>query len=108
MPALDGEDLADDFFWAKVAFPTFEAAGAEFAAVGAADLRRNTEGVPVARIAIEGWVGGDEDAFDEGMIAELPEEFLRRISRALFADEGQRVEFVSLAQFRAEGFGEVG
>ena len=77
---------------AEIAFPAVEAAGAEFAAVGAADLRGDAERVPVAVVAVKRGVGGNQNAFDERMVGEPPEKFLRGVLRALFADEFQRGE----------------
>src|ERR1019366_7419015 len=64
VPALDRQHLAHDFFDLKVPFPAFEPAGAEFAAVGAADLGGNAQRVAVARLAVERRVCRDEDALD--------------------------------------------
>ena len=85
VPAFDRQHLLDDFLDAQVAFPAFEAAGAEFAAVGAADLGGDAKRVAVARLAVERRVGRDEHAFDQRMVAQPPEKLLRRVARRLVA-----------------------
>ena len=62
----------------------------------------------VAGLAVEGGVGGDEDAFDEGAVREFPEEFLGGVMGALLAGEFQGLEGLFGAQFLPEGCGEVG
>ena len=59
------QNLLDDFVRRQIAFPAVEAAGAEFAAVGAADLGGNAERVPVAGVAVKRRVGRNQNAFDE-------------------------------------------
>ena len=80
-------NLFDDFVRRQVAFPAVESARAEFAAVGAADLRGDAERVAVARLAVERGIGGNQNAFDERMVVQPPEKFLRGVVRALLADE---------------------
>ena len=80
---LDGQDLVDDFLRAQMAFPAVQTAGAKLAAVGAADLGGNAQGVAVARLAVKGGAGGDEDAFNERAVGQPPEEFLGGVARAL-------------------------
>ena len=74
----------------RLRFQPVEPAGAEFAAVGAADLRGDAERVAVARLAVERRVRRDQHAFDERMVAQPPEEFLRGVARALFANQFER------------------
>ena len=107
-PAFHGEDLFHDLVDVEVAFPAIEAAGAEFAAVGAADLGGNAQGMAVAGLAVEGGVGGDENAFDEGAVREFPEKFLGGVMRALFAGELQGLERIFGAQLLPQTFGEIG
>ena len=52
MPPLHRQDLLDDFLDAQVAFPAFQSAGAEFTAIRTADLRRDAQGVAIARFAM--------------------------------------------------------
>ena len=75
--SFDCQDLLHNFVRRQVAFPAVEAAGAEFAAVGAADLGGNAERVAVARVAVKRRIGGNQNAFDERMVVQPPEEFLR-------------------------------
>ena len=65
VPPLHGEDLPRDFVRMQVSLPAVESAGAEPASVRAADLRGDAERVAVAAVAVEGWIGGNEDAFDQ-------------------------------------------
>ena len=102
-PALDRQHLVDDFLHAQIAFPAVEAARAEFAAVGAADLRGDAERMAVAGVAVERRVGRDEHAFDERVVAQPPEEFLRGVARALFADQFEGGQGVMRAQLLAQG-----
>lgn len=89
---LDVEDLVDDLGSGEVAFHAFETRGAEFAAVGTADLGGDTHGMPVA---LGGEAGGGryEDGFDEGMVAELEEEFFGGVGGVAGVDGGNGVEF---------------
>ena len=102
------QDLFDDFIGRQVAFPAVEAARAKFAAISAADLGGNAERVTVAGVAVKRGVGGDQNAFDERMVVKPPEEFLRGVMCALLADEFQGVEQKILAEFFAQGLGQVG
>ena len=106
--AFDGEDLLDDFVRLEIAFPAFEAAGTEAAAIGAADLRGDAQGVTIAGFAIERRVGRNEDAFDERMVSEPPEEFLCGIAGALPGDELQSFECVMLPQLIAQAARQIG
>src|SRR5208337_1475362 len=76
---FDCQDLLDDLIGRQVALPAVEAAGAEFAAVGAADLRGNAEGVAVARVAVQRRIGGNQNTLDERVVVKPPQEFLRRV-----------------------------
>ena len=87
MPAFDGQNLFNNFIRREVAFPAVQSAGAEFAAVGAADLRGDAERVAVAGLAIKRGICGNQNAFDERMIVQSPEKFLRGVVRTLLADE---------------------
>ena len=120
MPSLDGQNLLHNFVRRQVAFPAFEAAGAEFAAVGAADLGGNAERMAVARVAVKRGIGGYQNAFDERMVVKPPEKFLGGIAFtsvphcgttedgcALFADEFERLERKVFLQFFAERLGQV-
>src|SRR2546430_17701345 len=60
MPPLQREHLFDNFVRTEVALPTLQSAGAKFAAVSAADLRRNAKGAPVAGIAVKRGSGGEQ------------------------------------------------
>ena len=82
-PSFHREDLLDDFIRREVAFPAVKPAGAEFAAVGAADLGGNAERVAVAGLAVKRGIGGNQHAFDERMVVQPPEKFLRGVARAL-------------------------
>ena len=77
---------------AEIAFPAVEAAGAKFAAVGAADLRGNAERVAVAGLAVKRGIGGNQNTFDERAVGQLPEKFLRGVARALLADKFERLQ----------------
>lgn len=76
VPPFDGEDLLDDFMDAQIAFPTFEAAGAKTAAISAPNLGGDAEGVAITGLAVEGGIGRNKDAFNEGAVGEAPKEFL--------------------------------
>lgn len=108
MPAFDGDDLAGDFGRGEVAFPSVETGGAEAAAIGASDLGGDTEGVTVGTVAVEGGIGGDQDAFDEGAVVESPEELLGGVGGALFLDEFKGAEGPDLGEAGAEGLWQVG
>jgi hypothetical protein len=107
-PAFDAHHLLDDFVRQQIAFPTIQTARAEFAAVRTADLRGDTERVAIAAFAVERRVGRDQHAFDERMIGEPPEEFLRGVACALFADEFEGAEGVFVPQFFAQHLGQIG
>ena len=62
--SFDRQNLLDDFVGRQIAFPALKAAGAEFAAVGAADLGGDAERMTVARFAIERGIGRNQNAFD--------------------------------------------
>src|SRR2546421_11419315 len=51
--ALDRDDLIDNFIWPEVAGESFKAAGANFAAVSAADLGRNADCSAIRFASIE-------------------------------------------------------
>src|ERR1051325_8386346 len=87
---FNSQDLFDNFIGLQISFPSFQPAGAEFAAVGAANLSRDAKGMPIAGFAVKGRAGRDEDAFNQRMIAQPPEKLLRRIMRALFLDQFER------------------
>jgi len=106
--ALGLEDLRDDFAGGEVALEALESAGAELAAVGAADLGGDAEGEAVGALAEHVERGGDEDAFDVVAGAQVPEEFARGVVRALEAREGEGGEVVLRFQVRAERGGQVG
>ena len=53
IPSLDRQYLLDDFVHAQVALEALEAARAELAAVGAAHLGRDAQGVSIAGLAVE-------------------------------------------------------
>ena len=108
VPPFNGQDLLDDFFGAEVAFPSIEAAGAEFATVGAADLRRSAQGLAVAGLAVEGRTGRDEHALDQRVVSQAPEKFLSGIPRTLLAHQLQRVERVMIPKQIAQGFRQIG
>src|ERR1035437_10444024 len=91
----------------QVPLPAFEPAGAEFAAVGAADLGGDAERVTVARFAVERRVRRDEHAFDQRLVAQPPQELLRGVARPLFADELKRAQLVMRLQLRAQGLGQI-
>ncbi len=108
VPALDGEDLLDDFFDVQVALPAERARWRRICSRRRSrpGWRRRACGGRWARR--RGRVGGDEHAFDERMVAEAPEELLGGVARALLANQFQRGQGIVLAQFVAQGFGQVG
>ena len=61
---MNRDDLVNDLGGGEVTFDALEAGRAELAAVGAADLRRNTHRVPVA-LRSEAGGGWDENSLDE-------------------------------------------
>src|SRR5439155_17938928 len=81
------QGLVNNFFGCQVAFEAGQTTGAEFAAIGAADLRRDTKCVPIARFAVESRAGGNENALDQRMVGQSPKELLRRVARALFPNQ---------------------
>jgi hypothetical protein len=105
--AFGGKDLADHFSRLEVTFPAQKTTCAELAAIGAADLGRDAESVAVGGLSVQGGIGGDQDAFDEGMIVEAPEEFDGGVGRALLADELERMKGVVTLELFAEGSREV-
>ena len=104
---FDRQDLLDDFVRREIAFPAVKAARAKFAAVGAADLGGDAERMAVAGVAVKRGIGGDQNAFDERMVVQPPEKFLRGVVCALFADEFERLERKVFLQFFAERLGQV-
>src|SRR4051812_43204333 len=107
MPALDGQNLFDNFVHAQVAFPAFQPAGAKPATISASDLGGNTEGVAIAPLAVEGRIGGDQDAFDHRLIVKTPKKLLGRVVGALFSNEIDRLQRIGLAQLVAKGGREI-
>src|SRR5439155_20667838 len=99
MPPLHRQSLFDDFLDAEVPLPTLQSALAKFAAVSAADLRRNAKGAPVVGIAVERGSGGNQHALDERVVIQSPQEFLRRISRSLFSNQLQMMKRVIFSEF---------
>ena len=108
MPSFDRQNLLHNFIRRKIAFPTFQAARAKFAAVGAADLRRNTQRVPVAGFAVKRGIGGNQNTFDERMIGQSPEKFLRGVLRALLAGEFESLKRKFSAQHFAQCLRQIG
>ena len=107
VPPFHRQHLLDDFVRFEVALPTVKAAGAEFATVGAADLRGKAERVSVTGFAVKRGIGRNQDGFYELTVGQPPEEFLRGVGCALFADESQRRERKVFAQLFAKGFWQV-
>ena len=80
---LGGEHLAGDFRGVEVAGESGEAGGAEFAAVGAADLGGDAERAAVGLLAVERRVGRDEHAFDVAAVVQAEEELAGGVGGAL-------------------------
>jgi hypothetical protein len=62
----------------------------------------------VARFAIKGRVGRDQDALDHRTVSKAPEEFLCGVTRTLLADKIQRVEGVAFRKLRPEAARQIG
>ena len=93
--ALGLDDLRDDLARRQVALEALQPARAELAAVGAADLGRNAEREPVRALAEHVERRGNQHALDVIAGAQLPEQFPRRVVRALQLRQLQRGEIVS-------------
>ena len=83
---FDGEQLGYDLVCAEVAGESVESGGAEFAGVGATDLRGNAGGVAVRFVAVEGGGGRDEDGFYIAAVVEFEEKLSGGVFRSLDAD----------------------
>lgn len=105
---LGGEDLAGDFRGVEVPGVAGEAGGAEFAAVGAADLRGDTEGAAIRFFAVECGVCGDEDGLDVAPVVEAEKEFSGGILAALGGGVAEGGEAKGGGDFFPQGGGEVG
>ena len=64
-----------------------QSAGAKFTAVCANDLGGNAERVTITRLALKRGIRWDENAFDQCLIRQAPEKFLRGVARTLCADK---------------------
>ncbi len=106
--ALGLDNLRDDFAGREVALPAFQPAGAKLASVGAADLGRDAKGEAVGAFAEHVERGRDEDAFDVIAGAQLPEQFSRRVVRALELDQLERGEVVGRVELVPHRRGQVG
>src|SRR5439155_23908410 len=92
----------------QVALPAFQSAGAEFAAVGATYLGRNTERVAIAGVAVKSRVGGNEHAFNQCAILQSPKKLLCRVTRTLLADGLERLMCVVLLEFSLQTLRQIG
>ena len=59
--------------------------------------------LPVAGLAVEGGIGGNEDAFDQRTVSQPPEKLLRGIARSLFSHQFDSRQRVMLLQHFAQG-----
>src|SRR5439155_703942 len=107
-PPLDGQDLIDNLLDRQVALPAFQAARAKPAAVGAAHLRRNTEGVAIAGVAVKRRIGGNEHAFNQRAVLQPPKKLLGGVPRTLLADQGKGMQRIMLTEFIPQALRQAG
>ena len=89
---LDAQNLIDDLGRSEIATPAVETARAEFATVGAADLRRDAERPAIGSFAIQRGRRRDEHGLDQRAVAEAKEKLARRVIGAEHADRLQVIE----------------
>ena len=105
---LGEEDLSGDFVGGEIAREPVESGGAEFAAVGAADLGGDAEGAAVGLGSVEAGGGGDEDALDVAAVVEAEEELAGGVFGALGFGVLEPIEIEVHGEFLPQGGGEVG
>ena len=99
---LDLHDLRGDFARREVAFPSAQTAGAEFAPVSTAHLRRDAQGSAIGCLPVKRGRGRDEDALDELSVRQAIQEFARCILRSAHAHLFQLSDRISLGQLGAQ------
>jgi len=92
VPTLDSQHLIHDLGCVEVALVAHETACAKLAAVGATDLRRDTDRVPVASVAVPADGCRDQNALDQFPVGEAPEELHRTVPRALLLGQLEWLE----------------
>lgn len=104
----DLEELRDDFAGGEIAFEAEQAAGAETAGHGAADLGGDADGFARVIDADAFLRGANDDGFDEGLVAEFEQEFVGDVGGLFIEDELGREEVERLVEPGAERFREIG
>ena len=105
--AFHRDDLIDNFVRAQISRKSVQAARAEFAAVSAANLRRDTNGPSIGARAVERGRSGNEDRFNQAFIRQTEQKFLGGIVRAQFSDDVDPVEGKVLRESRPQALREV-
>src|SRR5437763_1375305 len=66
--ALDRDDLVDNLVWFQISTEPVQTARAEFAAISAADLRRNTDGSSVRPRSVERGRCRNQDRLNQAFV----------------------------------------